>query len=297
MRRSLRILLLSCLAVVLLAGSALADSGPKSQLIVKVKNAPEELYYLDLVAEGEPSARSTLSEEDFQAEMDELGVTDTALYYELLAAIPEGWHGCLSQGTDGPPIFGKLTGERSGEQMLHTFGYHGVPRTYRILLVTASGEVFLSSAYTRKVLQSSVTIDWAAKTVQLPSTWIGYVLQFLATFVPTLLIEGILLTLFGFGKQKQNWLWFILVNFITQGALALVMANNAMKHGVTGWSLLPFVLLEFIIVITEAALYSCLLRGHTKSRAVLYGLAANICSAVLGLYLAEPVWKFVVSIS
>ena len=46
MRLSLRILLLSCLAVVLLAGSALADSGPKSQLIVKVKNAPEELYYL-----------------------------------------------------------------------------------------------------------------------------------------------------------------------------------------------------------------------------------------------------------
>ena len=55
--------------------------------------------------------------------------------------------------------------------------------------------------------------------------------------------------------------------------------------------------MEILIIIGEAALYSHLLTGHSRGRAVLYGLAANLCSALLGLHLAEPVWKFVVSIS
>ena len=180
---------------------------------------------------------------------------------------------------------------------VHIFGYHGVPDTYRILMVTKSGQVFLSGVCARTVLQSSATVDWAAKTVTIPPTWVGYVLQFLATFVPTILVEGILLLLFGYGTQRRNWLRFLTVNLLTQGTLALAMAYSAMQHGVTGWSLLPFVFLEVVITIGEAALYSRLLTGHSRGRAVLYGLAANLCSALLGLHLAEPVWKFVVSIS
>lgn len=296
MKRSLRILVLSCLTAVLLTVTVLADSGPKAQLTVKVENAPAELYYLDILAEGEPVARVTSPTDDFEKEMAQMGVTDTALYYDLMGKIPAGWHGCISQGTDGPPVSGKLTGEPENGQMLHTFGYHP-PQTYRILVATQSGEVWISDAYTREVLQSSATVDWADKTVTIPPAQIGYVLQFLATFVPTLLIEGLLLVLFGFGRQKRNWLCFAAVNLITQGALALLMANNTMNHGVTGWSLLPFVMLEIVITLGEALLYARLLRGQSRGQAAAYGLAANVCSAVLGLYLAEPVWRFIVSIS
>ena len=52
MKHMLRRLTLASLAAVLLTISALADSGPKDLLTVKVENAPEEGYYLDLVAEG-----------------------------------------------------------------------------------------------------------------------------------------------------------------------------------------------------------------------------------------------------
>ena len=52
MRRSLRSLLFLLLAVSLLTIPAFADMGPKSQLIVRVENGPEGLYYLDLLAEG-----------------------------------------------------------------------------------------------------------------------------------------------------------------------------------------------------------------------------------------------------
>ena len=52
MKKQLRFLVLIALTIGLLTVSALADSGPKPLLTVRVKNAPQELYYLDLVAEG-----------------------------------------------------------------------------------------------------------------------------------------------------------------------------------------------------------------------------------------------------
>ena len=52
MKKSLRTGILLLLTAMLLTVSALADSGPKAQLTVKVVNAPSEPYYLDLLAEG-----------------------------------------------------------------------------------------------------------------------------------------------------------------------------------------------------------------------------------------------------
>lgn len=295
MKRSFRSLLFFALAVSFLTVTALADMGPKDQLAVKVENAPEELYYLDILAEGNyEDSEDPFNGIEWSYSDEEAAALDQDLLEALRAAVPEGWHACTAEGSTGAPMWGDLFPDEDG---VHIFGYHGVPDTYRILMVTKSGEVFLSGVCTRTVLQSSVTVDWETKSVTMPPTWVGYVLQFLATFVPTVLVEGVLLILFGYGTQKRNWLRFLAVNLLTQGALALAMAYSAMQHGVTGWSLLPFIFMEILITVGEAALYSRLLTGHSRGRAVLYGMAANLCSAPLGLYLAEPVWKFVVSIS
>ena len=167
MKRSFRTLCLLALSLLLLTVTALADMGPKPQLTVEVKNAPQEPYYLDLLAEGDAPSSPSLTEE-------ELAALDAGLYGRLLAAIPAGWHGCVSQGTDGAPIWGNLTPDGDG---CHSFGYYGVPWTYRVLMVTKSGETFLSEVQTRRVLQSSVTVDWAAKTLSAAPVWVGYVLE------------------------------------------------------------------------------------------------------------------------
>ena len=49
MKKSLRFCVLLALAATLLTVSAFADTGPKAQLKVLVKNVPEEPYYLDLL--------------------------------------------------------------------------------------------------------------------------------------------------------------------------------------------------------------------------------------------------------
>ena len=305
--RRMQSALLFLLAAAVLAVPVFADFGPKDQLTVRVENGPEELYYLDILAEGDASRYSEgtvggLSEEERSA-------LDGALLADLTAAVPEGWYGCLTQGR-------LVWGNIDSEDGVFQFGYLGVPDVYRVLLVTKSGETFLSEPVERQALQSSATVDWAAKTVTTPPLWRGYAVQFLSTFLPTLAIEGVLLLLFQLWSRR-NALVFLGANLVTQGGLTLWSSLRTVRYG-TFWVemlqsdleytvrffdarglldrlgdywLLPA---ELVILLAEAALYLWLFRDCSKRKAALYALAANLCSFLLGLYLAKPVWKFVV---
>ena len=295
MKRSLRNSILLLLTAMLLTVSALADSGPKAQLTVKVVNAPNELYYLDLLAEGEYEHEG---DSDFSSLSDEeRAALDADMLAALRAAVPDGWHACLAQGVNGPPIWGDLVGEDAGNgTQLHTFGYVGVPDTYRILIVTKSGESWVSDTLHRATLQSSATVDWAAKTAAAPSAGVAYALQFLCMLLPTLLIEGVLLLAFGY-RSRRSWLVFLLVNLVTQGGFALYLAVTVLNHGVSGWSLLFYLPIELIITVVESLLYRRLLTERSWERAVGYAIVANVCSATVGLLLIDPLWRFIVSIS
>lgn len=301
-----RKLLLFLLAAALLTVPVFADFGPKPQLTVRVENAPEELYYLDLLAEGPPSPYAEGSSGGLPKE--ERTALDQALLAALTAAVPEGWHCCVVQDT---LIWGNIVSDED----LFQFGY-GLPDVCRVLIVTKSGETFLSEPFDRQVLQSSATVDWAVKTVKTPSLWRGYAAQFLATFLPTLAIEGLLFLAFRLWS-KRNALVFLGVNLLTQGGLTLWTSVRTVRYG-TFWAemirsdlkcalrffdpggllhdfsdywLLPA---ELLILLAEAALYMKFFRDCSKKRAALYALCANLCSFLLGLYLAEPVWRFVV---
>ena len=300
-RNSLRALVCALLASLVLTTFAFADSGPKPQLTVRVENAPQEPYYLDLLDE---SGESSYDGVDWSYHGKE-NTLAPALLTSLRDNVPAGWHACVAQGTTGAPMWGELYAEGTDAfgNDLHVFGYHGVPSTYRIILVTESGKVWISDTLERKVLQSSVTVHWSDDTehttVTVPSTVTGYLLQFLATLVPTLLIEGILLLLFQY-SWKQNWKAFLLVNLVTQGVLAAASSVLNLQNGAALWNYFLFLLpMEAVVLLIELYLYAGrgLLSGHSKGRAALYTVAANLASAVLGYYLAEPVWRFVVSIS
>ena len=195
-RKSLRTLVCALLASLALTTFAFADNGPKPQLIVRVKNAPQEPYYLDLLAKGDWGAEDGNSIDGIDWNYD--GKEDT-LDPDLLALlrdnVPAGWHACVAQGTTGAPIYGELYSENTDASgnALHWFGYVGVPSTYRIILVTESGKVWVSDILNRRVLQSSVTVNWSddtsAVTVSVPSTIPGYLLQFVATLVPLFMEE------------------------------------------------------------------------------------------------------------
>ena len=304
MKKSLRNSILLLLTAMLLTVSALADSGPKAQLTVKVVNAPSEPYYLDLLEKGDYQGHTygsgdgddTYSGIDWSYSEEEIAALDDELLDALRAAVPEGWHACTAQGTNGAPMYGDLIGEPIGSTRLHIFGYHGVPDTYRILIVTKSGESWVSDTLHRATLQSSVTVDWAAKTVSVPPAVVAYALQFLCMLIPTLLIEGVLLYVFGY-RSKKSWKRFLLVNLITQGGFAVYLAVTVLNHGVSGWSLLFYIPIELVITLAEVLLDRWLLTEKGKGRAMGYAIVANIHSATVGLLLIDPLWKLIVSIS
>ena len=89
----------------------------------------------------------------------------------------------------------------------------------------------------------------------------------------------------------------LLVNLVTQGGFAVYLAVTVLNHGVSGWSLIFYIPIEVIITLVELLLYRRLLTEKNKERAAVYAIAANLCSAVFGLWLIDPLWHFIVSIS
>lgn len=299
MKKSLRFCVLLALAATLLTVSAFADTGPKPQLTVKVTNPPEELYYLDLLAEGdwEHAGDADYSGLDWSYSEEEIAALDSGLLDALRAAVPDGWHACTAEGSNGAPMWGDLLGEDAGNgTRLHTFGYLGVPAAYRIIVVTKNGESWVSEVLHRAALQSSVTVDWAEKTVSTPHAVSAYALQFLCMLLPTLLIEGILLFCFGY-RSKKSLCRFLLVNLVTQGGFSAYLMVTVLNHGVSAWSLFFYLPIEFLITVVEILLYRKLLTEKSHGRAIAYAVTANICSAALGLWLIDPLWKLIVSIS
>ena len=277
-----------CLAL-FLSPPAIADMGPKDTLTITVKNPPQELYYLDLLY---PNAPAELYENLTQ---EERGTLDQTLLQALENTRPEGWSLVLCDGT-GPPCFGQLTGTpRDDGAVFHTFSYFGLPDTYRVAIVTASGESFVSKVCTRTTLQSSLTVDWAAQTVAQPSAFPACLAQFLATCLPTLLLEGLVLALFGFSLRK-NAKVFLLVNLSTQAVVFLVLGLSMVRSSLNFSYYLLFFPVEAAVTAAETLLYARFLSGHSRKRAVAYGITANLLSAALGWFLAAPVWQLVSSL-
>ena len=148
----------------------------------------------------------------------------------------------------------------------------------------------------RQALQCSATVDWAARTVSAPSVLTAYALQFLSTFLPTLALELVLLAAFRLWNRK-NLLVFFLTNLATQGALCLYFAVSVVRTGAGFGYLLLLVPAEAVILLVEAVVYRRWFINCTNGRATGYAVAANLCSAVVGYAIMEPVWRFVVSIS
>lgn len=280
---------LCCLAALLLAGTASANSAPPDYLVaVKVSNGPGGLYYLDLLAEGSGAGDGlaySYSEEEIQS-------LDSGLLEDLRGAAQEGWFPC----TLGSYRDFQVRGDLEGKDGVHAFRGYDLPRRFRILIVTEDGESWTSETLERDTLQMSVRLDWSAKTVRVPPVWMAYALQFLSTLLPTLLIEWLVLLLFQYG-WRENWKVFLLVNLVTQGLLAAFLSQGIVKSGLTFYSaaILSLLLIpaELVILLVELFIYRRLLRGHSKGRAAGYAVAANLASYGLGWFVVQAVWEHV----
>lgn len=258
------------LTVVLLSALPMsADMGPKPSITIYVENAPDETYYLDLLIEQEePNNRMS------QEEIDSYDP-------EMLAALRDynenGLRAALSYGS-AVPIFGKITGEQVDGKTVHTFSYFGIPDTVKVIAVTQSGDIYVSDSYEKTEYQAEYTLDF--QTFSLVSTgnpFVRLISQFASTFIPTLIIEFLILLLFGF-SVKKNIISFVSANFATQIFLTFIYAIYYPSAGVffINFAILPIV--ELLIIAVESVVYCLTFKDKSKIKRVVYAVVANLCS-------------------
>ena len=267
MKRIQRLLLCVLLCLAVLPVSASADTGPKPAVTITVVNAPAGDYYLDLLIQ-DPGDYPNIDPEDY----------DPTLLDGLRSWEGEGWWPALLEGTD-VPLFGDLT---PGEDGTHRFTYHGLPRTFRTAVSSAQGAQATESSFTRTVFYTHLTYNWATNTITKATSTVGfYLTQFLSTLIPTLLVEGALLWLFGF-RSRQDWLVFALVNLATQLGLHAALGSTMMATGGHYFYYLMILPLEAIVLVVEIVAYRILLQEHSTGRRVGYAVCANAASYAVG---------------
>ena len=264
--------------------TASADMGPKDSLRVYVENPPNEEYYLDLLTQ------KTRPYDNFY---DDERKYDTHMLSLLYRYADEGWKPAFTEGT-GLPLGGDLIGKSVDNRMLHEFGYYGLPDTYRIIIVTQSGEIAVSDAYTRAALQSSITYDYATGKATVPSVFVTYLIQFATTFLLTILIEGVILLLFRI-NLRENWKAFLITNLITQILLTFTVGIALIKGGTIGAYIVQFPV-EIVIVIAETLVFRHFFKGVSGKRKVAYGITANLVSWLVGFLLISGMFTFLTKI-
>lgn len=242
-------LLVCCVAFGLCSITVSADMGPKPQLDILVEHPPQERYYLDLLVEMDAPYDNLRERRE---------TCDAAMLTALCGESAAGWYPALSYG-DGVPLFGTLEGEaQPNGSILHHFSYFGVPDDYRIIIVTESGGVKVSPPQHKITYAETVRYDYQANTVQRPSRVKAYLTQFATTFVPTLLLETLLLLPFGY-KIRKNFATVTLANLVTQLALTLMLGYYLNTQGLlAGYFYLPG--LELVVLLAEALWYRKRLR-------------------------------------
>lgn len=258
---------------------ARADIGPKPSITVIVNNPPEEEYYLDLLIDKDQSYENISQEERANYDPVKLG--------SLESYSQDGWYPALAHGTS-VPLFGSLTGEREDGRMVHRFGYFGVPDYYRVIIVTPDNQALVSQPVQKLTFAETIEVDYAAASREGSIAITGqadlfraYVSQFLATFIPTLIIEGIIFLLFRF-SFRRNWLVFLGVNFVTQVAMTATLGTILIRGGLFS-SYFAFIPVEVCIIVIEALAFRSLLREHSRGRRILFTVVANIISAFAGV--------------
>lgn len=104
----------------------------------------------------------------------------------------------------------------------------------------------------------------------------------LARVAVTLLIEGLVFYLFGY-RKRASWIWFLLINLMTQALLAWYLYRQILDISYT--FALGLILVELIIVGVEALFFTQTVKEHRSLRALLFVLVANPLSFLAGYML------------
>ncbi len=280
MKKSFKVCILFavCVSVLMLfAVNASADMGPKPSITINTGGTVGEKYYLDLLVDYN-SEYKNLSEE-------EIAALDPEMYKTLSEYTDGTWYPAIAHGTNAP-LFGTVVPDDDGTSR---FIYFGTPDRFKVIIVTESGTVKVSDVVEKTVYQQSFALDFSDMTVttdQSPAK--SYFLQFVKTFIPTVIIEVLLLWAFRL-PMKKYIVPVLIVNFVTQLGLAAVLVWCERTSYLTA---IPALIGAEILVMTiEAIAYIIIMKKERLWKRIVYAVTANLASALIGELLMAIIAK------
>ena len=283
------LLLILGLMLPLFANVSKADMGPKPSITVKVKNAPAEYY----IALSGGSGHDRYKEDEIsRLKKENPGEKE----HQAIDKI-------FSLGIHITPV-GKSCYRSGGTT--YRFGYM-VPKTFDVVIVSLDGEVYRSNTVTKERYNAVFEYDVSTGEIHeiIKESRMLYVSGAIGCYLLTLICEGLLLIAFGFAAKKKNWIHFLIANTVTQILLNVFLVNNITEGMTSGFAMLCFLFIEFVIFILEAVYYKITLRRKDEDKegekarelTTMYALAANFTSFLVGSMIYTKLWIEIFNVS
>jgi len=277
-----------------------ANSGPPANVQITVLNNEIDFEF-DLLIHKESSLTQTEIDESLTKITD--GDLDHILSDETFAiqmASYQDSEGFVSNALYGNPDYYYVY-DYGDERGLIATMYLNVPREFKILIYTETGATITSELITMSQFDYRLTFDlsgidmsidqsdvgvisgFVGNPLENPVTWVNFLLRMLLT----LLIELIVLYLFGF-RKKATFMFVIGMNIFSQVALNIATIWSFYLSYDYGYQYaINFIIGEFLIFIIEPIMVSVFVKEHHKFRKIAYSLCANTASLVIGLAVAS----------
>lgn len=268
------------LCISILSGTVLADTGPKRSISISLKNLPSEPYYVAILYPGKlPSDPETYYNHVDVSEEDKK-IRDIFLNYEedgfILYSFAGGYSSIYSS-------------EKMKKPDAISYNYM-VPSTFKVILITKSGEVTVSNKIKVKAFHSECEYDYSTNTLKevyfVADFSKSLALESLIFCGFTLFVEGIVLLCFGLFRKK-NLLRFLIANLITQTFLFVFNLSGRCIEPLWQKYLFVWFVAEAIITVIELLIYRKKLvkKDGTVSikRNIAYAITANVISAFIDI--------------
>lgn len=281
MKKIAIILFCALIMTIIFPNTAKADMGPKPSVVIDFNGLDGKTYYATLLSrEKSTGPYSALNDSNHTYVRYQEGDED----YEIFLKFAE------YQDVDGYyflQFFRNCTGSNQ-----FSWTYYP-PQEFKILLYFPETDSFIISDdhYERYAFDSYFTAEVSGTGISAEKAYeyTNETVSLIARIVLTIIAELGIALMFGFRERKQ-FVFIIFVNVITQIALNVAL-NTINYHSGEMAFIIFYVLLEFVVFITEAVLYNWYLKKHSRKiipgwKPGMYSLTANTVSFALGLGLA-----------
>ena len=243
---------------------ALADTGPKPSIDLKINNLDTTNYIVDLFVYDEDGQKYN-SEADYNGN----GLSDDQIA-KLHSLNFDGW---ISESTRWRSylLFADCSGNNKYE---HKFSYFGTPTRYKVVIINNdTGDIKISKEIVRKDFNSNVVIDYMTMDTNGNSSnnnLLKTIIVGIAVLVSTLVIELAIAYVFKIGNYKT----IVFTNMITNLGLQILLILLVKNY------LLTFIVGEAVVFISELIIYLFKFKDVSKSKTILYTLISNMVTLI-----------------